>query len=64
MQVSAYENHKAIEKALHSAGNQHGTIMTLHELNHLFQHSQIGLPTEYSIIEETLAPEVLNIMLD
>ena len=30
------------------------------ELNHLFQHSATGLPTEYGQIEETISPEVLK----
>lgn len=29
-------------------------------LNHLFQHCTTGLPEEYSQIEETISPEVLN----
>lgn len=29
-------------------------------LNHLFQHSTTGLPTEYGQIEETISPEVLK----
>lgn len=29
-------------------------------LNHLFQHCQTGLPTEYHSIEETISPEVLQ----
>lgn len=29
-------------------------------LNHLFQHSTTGLPTEYGSIEETISPEVLS----
>ena len=29
-------------------------------LNHLFQHSATGVPTEYGEIEETIAPEVLS----
>lgn len=31
-------------------------------LNHLFQHCSTGLPNEYSLIEETIAPEVLSDM--
>ena len=31
-------------------------------LNHLFQHCTTGLPTEYSSIEETISPEVLEDM--
>ena len=30
------------------------------ELNHLFQHCSTGLPAEYGQTEETIAPEVLD----
>ena len=33
-------------------------------LNHLFQHCQTGLPTEYHSIEETISPEVLKDIVD
>ena len=33
-------------------------------LNHLFQHCTTGLPTEYSDIEETISPEVLQDIAD
>lgn len=35
------------------------TVHVYPELNHLFQHAETGLPTEYAVIEETIAPEVL-----
>jgi len=31
-------------------------------LNHLFQHAKTGQVSEYVTIEETISPEVLNIM--
>ncbi len=36
------------------------TVKKYPNLNHLFQHCSTGLPTEYSDIEETISPEVLN----
>ena len=33
-------------------------------LNHLFQHCQTGLPTEYGVIEETISQEVLKDIAD
>ena len=33
-------------------------------LNHLFQHCQTGLPTEYGMIEETISQEVLKDIAD
>ena len=40
--------------------NKHHLIKEYPSLNHLFQHSQTGLPTEYGNIEETISPEVLT----
>ena len=37
---------------------------TLPGLNHLFQHSKKGSPDEYILIEETFAPEALQIIGD
>ena len=39
----------------------HGKIevRTFPDLNHLFQHATTGLPSEYGMIDETLAPEVM-----
>ncbi|MBX3396224.1 MAG: alpha/beta hydrolase [Phycisphaerae bacterium] len=60
LQVLCDDNLPGIEKALHDAGNKDVTILRLEGLNHLFQHSGTGLPTEYSFIEETFAPEALS----
>lgn len=38
------------------------TIQVLPGLNHFFQHAQTGLPAEIPQIEETLAPEALEIV--
>ena len=32
------------------------------DLNHLLQHCTTGMPNEYMLIEETIAPEVLSII--
>ncbi len=64
LQVSADINLNAIEKALKSAKNNNYKIVKLDGLNHLFQHSETGLPAEYGDIEETFAPEALNIITD
>lgn len=60
LQVPHAENLPAIEKALRAAGNKDVTAKALPGLNHLFQHAKTGGIEEYSEIEETLAPEVLN----
>jgi len=64
LQVSAIENLPAIEKAVKSNGNKYVTTVKLPDLNHLFQHSQTGLLSEYGKIEETFSPEALKIMSD
>jgi pimeloyl-ACP methyl ester carboxylesterase len=64
LQVAADENLPAIEKALKAGGNKSVKTMKLPGLNHLFQHSQTGLPSEYGNIEETFSEEVLKIMSD
>jgi uncharacterized protein len=64
LQVAAHENLPAIEKALHSGGNESVKSVSLPGLNHLFQHCTTGLPAEYGTIEETFSPEVLKIISD
>ncbi|MGE0430822.1 MAG: alpha/beta hydrolase family protein [Planctomycetota bacterium] len=54
----------AIFKALVASGNTDVTIRALPGLNHLFQHCDTGLISEYSEIEETFAPEALRAMGD
>lgn len=59
-QVIAEKNITAIVGDLKEAGNKDVTGKVLPELNHLFQHSDTGLPNEYVVIEETMSPEVLE----
>lgn len=40
--------------------NKRHLVKEYPSLNHLFQHCQTGLPTEYGNIEETISPEVLT----
>lgn len=63
-QVSCAENLAAIKAATASGGNEQVTIVALPDLNHLFQHCDTGLPSEYASIEETIAPDVLNLISD
>ena len=46
---------------LEKIDTNHGKIevQTFPDLNHLFQHATTGLPSEYGVIDETLAPEVM-----
>lgn len=62
IQVSADLNTQAIAKALKEGGNKKVTVQILPGLNHLFQHCTSCKLEEYSLIDETFSPEVLDIM--
>jgi pimeloyl-ACP methyl ester carboxylesterase len=64
LQVAATVNLAAIADNLTAAGNNRYIIKEFEGLNHLFQHSETGLPAEYPQIEETLAPELLTALTD
>jgi pimeloyl-ACP methyl ester carboxylesterase len=64
LQVLPKENLAGIEKALKEGGNQDFTVKELPKLNHLFQHAQTGAPGEYGKIEETFAPQALELIGD
>jgi fermentation-respiration switch protein FrsA (DUF1100 family) len=64
LQVAADENLPAIQAALSSGGNKKVKTICLPGLNHLFQHSKTGSPSEYSTIEETFSQEALKLMSD
>jgi len=64
LQVPPDEDLAAIESTLKKAGNTNYKTMKLPGLNHLFQHCTTGSPNEYSNIEETISPEVLQIIGD
>ena len=58
LQVPAIENSKVFEEV----DNKNIEIVQLDNLNHLFQESKTGLPGEYSSIEQTISPKVLDII--
>ncbi len=58
----APENLKAVEQALKAGGNKAVTTRIVPSLNHLFQTTQTGLPSEYGSIEETFSPKALDII--
>ena len=62
LQVPCDLDINAINKYLKQAGNKHYKTLKIDGVNHLFQHCEKGLPSEYSEIEETFAPEALNAM--
>lgn len=62
LQVDAKQNLTAIKSTLGETGNQYNLIEELEGLNHLFQESETGSPSEYGLIEQTISPEALEIM--
>jgi pimeloyl-ACP methyl ester carboxylesterase len=60
LQVLPAQNLPAIAKALEEGGNSDYAIVKLPKLNHLFQTSYTGSPSEYGKIEETMAPAALE----
>lgn len=62
LQVPPRENRPVLEAALREANNQDVTVRELPGLNHLFQTSTTGSPSEYGRIEETIHPDVLELI--
>ncbi len=60
LQVPPEINLRAIKAALEKSGNKNITVKELPKLNHLFQESETGLPSEYGKIEQTISPIVLS----
>ena len=61
LQVPVNENLNAIKES--TASNKNVTIVPLANLNHLFQTSETGSPSEYGKIEETFSEDVLKMMV-
>ena len=57
-QVVASQSVSALRRTL--PPNKQNLIKRYDSLNHLFQHCQTGLPTEYGTIEETFSEEVIR----
>ena len=64
LQVLAKENLPAIKKAVESGGNKEVTVKELPKLNHSFQESKTGLPSEYEEIDESFSPMAMKEMRD
>lgn len=64
LQVPPKEDLAEIAKALKKGGNTRVTTKELPGLNHLFQACKTGAVSEYSQIEETIAPEALKVIGD
>lgn len=64
LQVSAKSNLPAIAAALSNGETENWSTVELPGLNHLFQTAKTGAITEYSQIEETIAPLALKTLGD
>ena len=64
LQVIASQNLPGYEKIIAEYGKTNLTLRELPDLNHLFQHCTTGSPEEYFTIDETISPEVLEMMVE
>jgi uncharacterized protein len=62
LQVPPSQNLPEIEKAFKAGGKKNYKIVEMPGLNHLFQHSKTGSPSEYGTIEETFSEDALKLM--
>ena len=62
VQVFAAHNLPAIGQSLEEGDNNDYQIVKLAGLNHMFQTAKTGSPEEYATIEQTIAPEVLELI--
>ena len=60
LQVPIDPNLRLVREGLEAGGNRAVTAVSLPGLNHMFQPSETGLPSEYARIEQTIAPEALD----
>jgi len=63
LQVIASQNLPGYERIIAEHGKTNLTLRELPDLNHLFQHCETGSPNEYFEIEETISPEVLEMIV-
>ena len=64
LQVVASQNLPAYEKIISEYGKTNMTLHEMPDLNHLFQHCETGSPNEYFNIDETISPEVLEMIVE
>lgn len=62
LQVPPKQNLPVIEQALKEGGNKDYKVVEIPKLNHLFQTSETGAPTDYAKIEETISPKALELI--
>lgn len=64
LQVPYEENLREIEAALQRGGNANYEVHALPGLNHLFQHAETGVPSEYAGIDETWSAESMELIAE
>jgi fermentation-respiration switch protein FrsA (DUF1100 family) len=64
LQVVSEENLEGIRESLKKANNNNVTIHEFKGLNHLFQQTETGAPSEYRTIEETFNEEAMAFISD
>lgn len=64
IQVTPTLNTQGIVKSLEEGGNKKVNVQIFPGLNHLFQHCTTCKLEEYSLLDETFAPEVLKTMTE
>ena len=52
----------AVEESVKKGGNTDVTTVEFPNLNHLFQTTTTGSPSEYAILEETFSPDTLKVL--
>lgn len=62
LQVPAQQNLAGVERILKAAGNKHYTVQSFDNLNHLFQTSATGLPSEYANNPETFNEAAMQVI--
>ena len=62
LRVPPAQNLLPVSRALEESGNSDHTVLVLPKLNHQFQHCKTGSPRENAKIEETIAPEILEMI--
>jgi pimeloyl-ACP methyl ester carboxylesterase len=64
LQVTSKENLEGIRNSLDKAENKNVTIKEFKGLNHLFQKTETGAPSEYAKLEETFNEEAMRFVSD
>lgn len=64
LQVPSKINLTTIQQALQKGGNKNVTIKEFAGMNHLFQDTKTGAPSEYIQNEQTISQSVLDMMLE